>query len=105
MCFSIPQIQKGILQVTHGLSFLHNQAKLVHQNLSPEAILINSKGDWKLGGLSMTTSLVVDGTSGPRWTFPEYDNRLPESVQRRWDFLGVSLPRKYQLKRQADRTS
>ena len=37
------EIQKGTLQIAKGLHFLHQQAKLVHLNLSPEAILINSK--------------------------------------------------------------
>lgn len=37
------QIQKGVLQVSRALSFLHNQAKLVHLNINPDAILINTK--------------------------------------------------------------
>ena len=37
------EIQKGTLQVAKGLAFLHQQAKMVHLNLSPDAILINAK--------------------------------------------------------------
>lgn len=37
------EIQKGILQIAKGLAFLHTQAKIVHLNLSPDAILINAK--------------------------------------------------------------
>lgn len=37
------EIQKGILQIAKGLAFLHNQAKIVHLNLSPDAILVNAK--------------------------------------------------------------
>jgi SCY1-like protein 2 len=37
------EIQKGTLQIAKGLAFLHQQAKMVHLNLSPDAILINSK--------------------------------------------------------------
>lgn len=33
--FPYVQIQKGILQVAQGLSFLHSQAKLMHNNISP----------------------------------------------------------------------
>ncbi len=36
------EIQKGLLQVARGLEFLH-MAKMVHQNLTPESILINAK--------------------------------------------------------------
>lgn len=85
------QIQKGVLQVNRALSFLHTQAHLIHNNLSPEAILVNLKGDWKLGSLNFTLSLGVDGQGASRWEFPEWDSRLPEGVQRNWDYMGDYL--------------
>ncbi|KZO99308.1 kinase-like protein [Calocera viscosa TUFC12733] len=81
------EIQKGLLQVCRGLEFLHTSARLVHSNVSPEAVLINSKGDWKLGGLGLTMPLTqVDGTS-TRWEFPEFDNRLLPYAQRKFDYM------------------
>lgn len=35
------QIQKGIIQVCKGLSFLHTSAQLIHSNINPESIIIN----------------------------------------------------------------
>jgi serine/threonine protein kinase len=35
------QIQKGILQLCKGLSFLHTSARLIHTNLKPECVIIN----------------------------------------------------------------
>jgi SCY1-like protein 2 len=37
------EIQKGLLQISKALEFLHENAGLVHGNLTPEAILVNSK--------------------------------------------------------------
>ncbi len=37
------EIQKGLLQISQGLEFLHESANLVHGNLNPEAIFINIK--------------------------------------------------------------
>jgi SCY1-like protein 2 len=37
------EIQKGLLQVSKALEFLHDNAGLVHGNLTPDAILINAK--------------------------------------------------------------
>ena len=37
------EIQKGLLQISKGLEFLHESAGLVHANLTPEAIFINAK--------------------------------------------------------------
>ncbi|KAJ9113647.1 hypothetical protein QFC22_005955 [Naganishia vaughanmartiniae] len=87
------EIQKGVLQLAKALSFLHNQAKLVHLNINPEAIVINTKGDWKLSGLGMTlplshsTSAANAGTGGGGWVYPEFDNRLPTSIQWKFDYL------------------
>lgn len=75
------QIQKGVLQVNRALSFLHTQAHLLHNNLSTEAILVNAKGDWKLGALNATLSLGSDGQNGARWEFPERKWGVPDSVQ------------------------
>lgn len=37
------EIQKGLLQVSKALEFLHENAGLVHCNLTPDAILVNAK--------------------------------------------------------------
>lgn len=37
------EYQKGLLQVSKALEFLHENAGLVHGNLTPDAILINAK--------------------------------------------------------------
>lgn len=41
------EVQKGFLQIAQGLEFLHD-AKLIHTNLTSNAVVINAKGDWKL---------------------------------------------------------
>lgn len=38
------------LQVSEGLSFLHNSVKIVHCNICPENIVLNHQGAWKLFG-------------------------------------------------------
>ena len=40
------EVQKGFLQIAQGLEFLHD-AKLIHTNLTSNAVVINAKGDWK----------------------------------------------------------
>lgn len=37
------EIQKGLLQVSKALEFFHENAGLVHGNLTPDAVLINAK--------------------------------------------------------------
>ena len=42
------EIQKGLLQISKALEFLHENAGLVHANLTPDSILINSKVSTRL---------------------------------------------------------
>ncbi|WVO13150.1 hypothetical protein L204_100762 [Cryptococcus depauperatus] len=81
------EIQKGTLQIARGLSFLHDQAKLVHLNLDLDAIVINAKGDWKLTGLSHTTPLSQPDGSATRYVYPEVNARLPPQVQWKLDYI------------------
>ncbi|KAI0273824.1 kinase-like protein [Gloeopeniophorella convolvens] len=81
------EIQKGILQLCKGLSFLHTSARTIHSNINPECILINNAGDWKIGGLGLTIPLKRPDGSSTEWEFPTFDNRMPPYTQRSFDYI------------------
>lgn len=81
------EIQKGILQLCRGLSFLHSSARLIHTNLKPECIIINDVGDWKISGLGLTISLTNAEGTPTRWEPPTSDRRVPSYVQRSFDYI------------------
>ncbi|KAH9842331.1 other/SCY1 protein kinase [Rhodofomes roseus] len=81
------EIQKGILQVCKGLSFLHTSARTIHTNLTPEIVLINSAGDWKISGLGLTIALSAPGGGSTRWEFPTFDGRVSPYTQRSFDYM------------------
>ncbi|KAL1952757.1 hypothetical protein VTO42DRAFT_4280 [Malbranchea cinnamomea] len=89
------EIQKGLLQVGKGLEFLHESAGLVHGNLNPEAIYVNSKSDWKISGLSFAGP--AESESGlslsptPLSEVLYHDPRLPSSVQLKLDYSSPDL--------------
>ncbi|KAI9775985.1 MAG: hypothetical protein M1839_000684 [Geoglossum umbratile] len=85
------EIQKGLLQIGKGLEFLHESAGLLHGNLTPEAIYVNAKSDWKISGLGFSSP--PEGSNTPTSVPPislaevlNYDPRLPRSVQLNLDF-------------------
>ncbi|KAF9471177.1 kinase-like protein [Pholiota conissans] len=82
------EIQKGILQLCKGLSFLHNSAKLIHSNICPESIIINGAGDWKIAGLGLTIPLQTAHGTPSNWEFPTFDGRIPAYIQRSFDYIG-----------------
>lgn len=80
------EIQKGILQLCKGLSFMHSSAQLIHSNICPESIIINTAGDWKISGLGLTIPLLTNGQP-TRWEFPTFDGRVPSYIQRSFDYM------------------
>lgn len=50
-------VQKGLLQISKGLQFLHNQCHVVHLNIQPASIFINDQGDWKVAGFRFSQNL------------------------------------------------
>lgn len=70
------EVKHGLLQVAESLDFLHNNARLIHRAISPEAVLINSSGAWKLGGFSFAISAdqaSADLSAVQPFHYAEYD--------------------------------
>ncbi|KAF2088750.1 ARM repeat-containing protein [Saccharata proteae CBS 121410] len=85
------EIQKGLLQIGKGLEFLHESAGLIHGNLTPDAIFVNAKSDWKISGLGFSSppDNSTTATSVTPISLSEvlnYDPRLPRSVQLNLDY-------------------
>ncbi|KAI5288243.1 hypothetical protein KEM54_005358 [Ascosphaera aggregata] len=93
------EIQKGLLQVAKALEFLHESAGLVHGNLNPDAIYVNTKSDWKLSGLGFsgppddgspeTNTMTRTNATTPPIALSEvlhHDPRLSPSAQLNIDF-------------------
>ncbi|PKK53258.1 hypothetical protein CI102_1892 [Trichoderma harzianum] len=85
------EIQKGLLQISKALEFLHDNAGLVHGNLTPDAVLINAKSDWKISGLSFCSP--ADNSAKPTSIHGislhevlNLDPRLPKFVQLNLDY-------------------
>ncbi|KOS23043.1 Protein kinase-like protein SCY1 [Escovopsis weberi] len=85
------EIQKGLLQISKALEFLHENAGLVHGNLTPDAVLINAKSDWKISGLAFCSPAEGSGkpTSIHGISLSEVlnlDPRIPKTVQLNLDY-------------------
>ncbi|CAG8975107.1 hypothetical protein HYALB_00008946 [Hymenoscyphus albidus] len=85
------EIQKGLLQVSKALEFLHDNAGLVHGNLTPDAVFVNAKSDWKISGLAFSSP--PDNSTKPTSVQPinlsealNADPHLPRSVQMNLDY-------------------
>lgn len=62
------EIKYGLLQVSEGLVFLHNDVKRLHRNLCPESIIINKRGAWKIAGFDF--SVAAKNPQEPQPSYP-----------------------------------
>ncbi|XP_055087459.1 SCY1-like protein 2 [Periophthalmus magnuspinnatus] len=67
----------GLLQISEGLSFLHSGVKMVHGNLSPENIILNKSGAWKIMGFDFSISSINPSDAEPKYTCKEWEPNLP----------------------------
>ncbi|XP_071761735.1 SCY1-like protein 2 [Centroberyx gerrardi] len=67
----------GLLQISEGLSFLHSGVKMVHGNLSPENIILNKSGAWKIMGFDFSISSINPSEAEPKYTCKEWEPNLP----------------------------
>lgn len=82
-------IQKGLLQVSEGLRFMHEDAKMVHMNLNLNTVFVDSFGDWKLGGCGYACE--VTGDESRDFFIPQFDPRYPRFVQINLDYSAPEL--------------
>ncbi|KAI5617755.1 SCY1-like protein 2 [Silurus asotus] len=67
----------GLLQISEGLSFLHNGVKMVHGNLCTENIILNKSGAWKIMGFDFSISSSNPSDAEPKYVCKEWDPNLP----------------------------
>ena len=101
------EIQKGLFQVAQGLEFLHESAGLVHGNLTPEAIYVNVKSDWKIAGFSFAgppneTSTQSNMAPLSLSEAMYHDPRLPRSIQLDLDYTSPDFAMDSNISTSAD---
>ncbi|XP_044136569.1 SCY1-like protein 2 isoform X2 [Bufo gargarizans] len=67
----------GLLQVSEGLSFLHSSVKMIHANLTPENIILNKSGAWKIMGFDFCNPSVNPSEQETKYVCKEWDPNLP----------------------------
>ncbi|KAM9312834.1 SCY1-like protein 2 [Gastrophryne carolinensis] len=67
----------GLLQVSEGLSFLHSSVKMIHANLTPENIILNKSGAWKIMGFDFCNPSVNPNEQETKFSCKEWDPNLP----------------------------
>ncbi|EFX01113.1 protein kinase [Grosmannia clavigera kw1407] len=85
------EIQKGLLQLGKALEFLHEKAGLVHGNLTPDAVLVNAKSDWKLSGLGFSVGATSSTAAVADMFCFGGDLRLPPSVLASLDYAAPDV--------------
>uniref|UniRef100_A0A2A4K326 Protein kinase domain-containing protein n=1 Tax=Heliothis virescens TaxID=7102 RepID=A0A2A4K326_HELVI len=81
------EIKYGLMQIAEGLTFLHNDVKLLHHNICPDSIIINQQGAWKIFGFDFCIANQGAAGSAPFWPFQEYCPAMHALTQPVLDYL------------------
>ncbi|XP_012265187.2 SCY1-like protein 2 [Athalia rosae] len=81
------EIRYGLMQLGEGIAFLHTDVKLLHRNICPESIVINSNGAWKIFGFDFCAINQSPNDKLPSWTYTDYDPTIPSVAQPSLDYL------------------
>ncbi|XP_046552388.1 SCY1-like protein 2 isoform X3 [Haliotis rubra] len=81
------EVRHGLLQMIEGLTFLHNDAKILHHNICPESIILNKNGTWKLAGFDFCALNSNTTDQSPMFAFKEWDADIPPCCQPHLDYL------------------
>ncbi|XP_023175872.1 SCY1-like protein 2 [Drosophila hydei] len=85
------EIRHGLLQLFDGLQFLHNDAKIVHRNISAETIVINKNRSWKLFGFDFCIANQPATNGTPHWPCREYSTSLHVLAQPSLEYTAPEL--------------
>lgn len=67
-------VKYGLIQICEGLGFLHSEVKLLHRNICPESIIVNSSGSWKIFSFDYCVMNSNPHEAKPYWIFTEYNS-------------------------------
>lgn len=70
------EVKYGLLQVCEGLSFLHSSVKMIHGNLTPENMILNKSGAWKIMGFDFCIYSSNSSEQELKFTCKEWDPNL-----------------------------
>lgn len=71
------EIKHGMLQIADALTFLHNDAGIVHRSVNPLTIIITRSGAWKLAGFGFATPIAINAVRGNSF---DYSDRHPSTL-------------------------
>lgn len=83
-------IQRGILEITQALDFIHNRANCVHLDIQPRSVFINDNSDWKVSGLGHLLSL-PRSTNSTEYFMQQYDPRVPPFLHLALDYTAPEI--------------
>lgn len=81
------EIKCGLLQLAEALAFLHNDAKILHRNICPDAVVINKEGSWKVFGFDYCATNAANAGAEPSWPFRPFNPTYHVLTQPSLDYM------------------
>uniref|UniRef100_A0A5K3FQU5 Protein kinase domain-containing protein n=2 Tax=Mesocestoides corti TaxID=53468 RepID=A0A5K3FQU5_MESCO len=87
--FTETELKYGIIQICEALAFIHRDGHRVHLNVSPQSIVVNRLGSWKLCGFEFSCSTAESGGEGV--SVPSWQSSIPPLCQPHLDYCAPEV--------------
>ncbi|KAJ6637509.1 SCY1-like protein 2 [Pseudolycoriella hygida] len=85
------EIKYGLMQVIDGMMFLNYDVKLLHKNISPDSIIVDKFGNWKIFGFDYC-AMAQTGTDGNQtWPFVPFNTFAHVLSQPKLEFIAPEV--------------
>ncbi|CAG0904334.1 unnamed protein product [Cyprideis torosa] len=81
------EIKYGIMQLSEGLAFLHNDVKMIHRAIAPENVVLNKSGSWKVFGFDFALHNSSMEGQEPSWNCVPLERGAHPHSQPNLDYL------------------
>ncbi|VUZ46754.1 unnamed protein product [Hymenolepis diminuta] len=85
--FTETELKYGVIQICEALTFVHRDGKRFHLNVSPESIVVNRLGSWKLCGFEFA----CDGNEVEWVNTPPWQSSIPSLCQPNLDYCAPEV--------------
>ncbi|KAL5960538.1 SCY1-like protein 2 [Taenia solium] len=85
--FTETELKYGIIQICEALAFIHREGHRFHLNVSPESVVVNRFGSWKLCGFEFA----CEGNEGECVEFAPWQSSIPSLCQPHLDFCAPEV--------------
>lgn len=85
------EIKYGLMQIIDGMTFLNYDVKLLHKNITPDSIIVDKFGNWKIFGFDYCVMAQTGNDGNQNWPFVPFNTFAHALSQPKLEFTSPEV--------------